>query len=114
MSSIQAWCAQAGNHYFYSYAAIPAPAANDFLDFFEDGALGLYWHLGNLDFESAAHYLDEIGEVFATCDSEPIRVRLPVMRVVLCWRRENWAGTMIRSTGQVIIFMGIPAIAVFG
>ncbi len=62
---------------------LPEPASH--LALFDDLALAFYWDLGRQDFKGAEHRLTDMRDVFSSCDSELIAVRLAVLSGVLTY-----------------------------
>jgi hypothetical protein len=63
--------------------------ACSFLEFFEDHALRLQWHLGEGDLVRASAALEAMGQIFADSDSHLIRLRLAVLRAMLDYYRAS-------------------------
>lgn len=107
-SVIELWQGTAkktGGEQSQSINPLQLPAVDDYLSFFEDRALGFHWHLGNLDFASAARYLDEITKVFIPCDSELIRTRLHLMRGMLCYYEGRYSeAETIFNEGRALLW----------
>jgi hypothetical protein len=66
------------------------PQSDNYLAFFEDRALGFYWYLGQKNLNTAAEVLFNINEVFGSCDSDLIHLRLQVMEGTLAYYQNQF------------------------
>lgn len=71
-------------------ARLDAADDSNYLSWFEDRALGFYWHLSRRDLPSAASSLSAIRQIFDATDSFVVRSRLGLMEGILAYYQNNY------------------------